>query len=616
METPIQPVEFEKQRRDYGIQTNFGDTALADSDVSIDSDPRFTGNWFSLIEKTQELDCIPKMARHMVSTRTHKTGSKGSSHQDGALHAGDKKMNEIERDKNRKTIIRKDENYVNGVKVLVDRGTKSIQQNQVIDMYEKYFDEEEKGVHATEAPSTKTSAVFRDPARDGSNPDARREANYVSWHPESTHIAVAYSCLNFQRTPSDMKETSYIWDLNNPNVPYQALTPNSPLTSLEYNPRSADMICGGSYNGLVSFWDVRAKTGNPDIVIDKAHHDPVYDVRWVQSSRSNECVTVSTDGRMLWWDLRYIKDVYVKDASKRSMGYIDSLLLKTTDDKESKTTYGGMSLAYNTGAGPTKYLVGTEQGYVMLVDRKAKKEGESAKTVKLYGKPGAKHHGPIYAIERNPISTKNFLSIGDWTARVWVEDSSSPRTPIMMTRYDKAWLTGGCWSPGRPGVFFTTKDDGTFDAWDIYYKQNEPTYSTKVSDAPLCTIKPAPTAAALVRGHLVAIGSKDGTTTVLQLSSGLCEEAKDEKKQMLALFERECKREKNLEMSAQVRKREESKRAKNHPAPFDPNAEEPEPIRLKLEEVEKRFFQTLKMNPDGTPIVREAAVAEDHPTSA
>ena len=32
-----------------------------------------------------------------------------------------------------------------------------------------------------------------------------------------------------------------------------------------------------------------------------------------------------------------------------------------------------------------------------------------------------------------------------------------------------------CWSPTRPGVFFTTKDDGEMDIWDFAFKQNAAT---------------------------------------------------------------------------------------------------------------------------------------------
>jgi hypothetical protein len=57
------------------------------------------------------------------------------------------------------------------------------------------------------------------------------------------------------------------------------------------------------------------------------------------------------------------------------------------------------------------------------------------------------------------------------------------KTPIMTTKYNAAYLSGGCWSPTRPGVFFTIKIDGTLDVWDIFLKQNEPAFSTKVRAA-------------------------------------------------------------------------------------------------------------------------------------
>jgi dynein intermediate chain 2 len=39
-------------------------------------------------------------------------------------------------------------------------------------------------------------------------------------------------------------------------------------------------------------------------LIEKSHHDPVYDVFWFSSKTGNQCASVSTDGQMLWWDTR------------------------------------------------------------------------------------------------------------------------------------------------------------------------------------------------------------------------------------------------------------------------------------------------------------------------
>lgn len=56
------------------------------------------------------------------------------------------------------------------------------------------------------------------------------------------------------------------------------------------------------------------------------------------------------------------------------------------------------------------------------------------------------HHGPVYGLVRNPFYPKYFLSIGDWTARIWNEDL---KTPIMSSKYHSSYLTGGRWSPTR-----------------------------------------------------------------------------------------------------------------------------------------------------------------------
>lgn len=62
------------------------------------------------------------------------------------------------------------------------------------------------------------------------------------------------------------------------------------------------------------------------------------------------------------------------------------------------------------------------------------------------------------------------------------------KTPIMLTKYHQAYLTDGCWSPTRPGVFFLTRMDGWLDVWDYHYRQNEVAFSHKVGDTALTSI--------------------------------------------------------------------------------------------------------------------------------
>jgi hypothetical protein len=76
------------------------------------------------------------------------------------------------------------------------------------------------------------------------------------------------------------------------------------------------------------------------------------------------------------------------------------------------------------------------QGSIFSCNRKAKNPADRVKYV-LSG-----HHGPLCGLRRNPFSSKYFLSVGDWTARVWTDDAAV-KTPILITKYHPTYLTGG-----------------------------------------------------------------------------------------------------------------------------------------------------------------------------
>ena len=62
----------------------------------------------------------------------------------------------------------------------------------------------------------------------------------------------------------------------------------------------------------------------------------------------------------------------------------------------------------------------------------------------------------MYGLNRNPFYPKYFLSAGDWSVRVWNEDL---RTPVTMSRYMPAHLTGCRWSPSRCGINGHTREE-------------------------------------------------------------------------------------------------------------------------------------------------------------
>jgi dynein intermediate chain 2 len=333
------------------------------------------------------------------------------------------------------------------------------------------------------------------------------------------------------------------------------------MSCLRFNPKSSETLVGGCLNGLITCFDLRkpnASTGRcrslENSIIEKSHHDPVTDIQWVSSKTGHQCVSVSTDGKLLWWDTRKLGEP------------IDSLVL--TSDSKSDMLYGGSSLEYSTEAGPTKYLIGSEQGVVVSVNLRNRKVNDG---IVVYDSGSGKHHGAIYAIRRNPIHNKYFLTIGDWTARVWTEDL---KTPILTTKYHDSYLTGGCWSPSRPSVVFVTRADGVLDVWDFYHGQNNVAYSHKVGNAVLSSI------GIQENGKLVAVGDVNGAVHLLEVCESLASPRPNEKSTINAVFERETKREKNLEI-----REKEMKRAKLV-----------EEDRVKQEATEKESESSEKVN--------------------
>ena len=51
--------------------------------------------------------------------------------------------------------------------------------------------------------------------------------------------------------------SSYIWDVSNPNTPDFELTPQSQLTSINFNLKDTSLVGAGQYNGQFAYFDMR-----------------------------------------------------------------------------------------------------------------------------------------------------------------------------------------------------------------------------------------------------------------------------------------------------------------------------------------------------------------------
>lgn len=567
--------EYTKRRSEFGKScahfTN-GETQLLESILPSDS----YDEYYQIKATTAtQVDNVPQYSENEVNTERIVMKNTSMHHVEGGWPK-DVDFTEQSDVKRFRKKVEKDEDYQFALKTLVPRVQRCMKQNNTVNIYEEYFKDGNETDHCSEPPFAKGLAVFRDPS------EVTRTAASVNWHPEGSNngkLAVSYAVLNFQDkrlTNPNLPASSYIWDISNSNKPIVELVPPSPLTCLRYNSKSSDTLVGGSYNGTISYYDLRKQPSGPtgkcqpaeSSVVDKSHHDPVADIFWVNSKTGSQCVSVSTDGQMLWWDTRKLDEP------------IDSLILSS--GLSSGMTLGGSSLEYNTEAGPTKFLIGTEQGIVMSLNTRNKKTNNG---ITVFDTGSGKHSGPIPSIQRNPTHTKYFMTVGDWTARVWSEDL---KTPIITSRYHTASLTSGCWSPTRAGVFYVTRSDGVLDVWDVSHNQNEVSYSHKISDAALSCISVEGNTQG--GGKLVAVGDANGTVSMLEVCDSLAKPQQNEKSTVNAIFERETKKEKNLEVrEREVRraKAQEEERKRKEKEESN-NGEEDDEMR----ELEEQFFST------------------------
>jgi len=441
--------------------------------------------------------------------------------------------------------LERDEGYISSVKTLVDKCMdKYLKQNNAIDIYGSYFPNQTPEAGASLGPpSAKTVTVFKDPS------PVKRTAASLSWLADGKKLAVAYCNLRFQTFAEGMSTASHIWDVQNPNEPLDNLVPNSPLCSIEYYGKDPHLIAGGSYNGVVQYWDTR-DTRKPagKSNIEESHKDPVWDLKWLQS-KGGEVLSVSTDGTAYVWDMR--KPEKPSEIAVLKKLDNDSLTLQPKENQGgAKGVLGGCCLDYDPQVGgPARFMIGTEQGTVLSCNRKGKTQFDKLGPNQFNG-----HHGPVYSVQRNPHHGKYFLSVGDWTARVWFEDFKN--FPMYTTFYHNAHLTSGCWHPHRPGVFFTSRMDGCLDIWDLTYRQSSSVLTVQVSDYALHCIRPTQ------EGHHLAVGGVDGTTTLLELSPALYTPVKDEKATIGRMFENESARDKTLATRAKDKVNKQAQKAK------------------------------------------------------
>ncbi|XP_055904528.1 dynein axonemal intermediate chain 2 isoform X2 [Eupeodes corollae] len=505
---------YKKERRSFGQQHSFQDK---DEVIFNETSNREMCKDYILRNPVDRMTQFTnQMSVSVANTERATFKNCGITHNEGGWPK-DINMQDPEQTVRYKRKIEKDENYITQVMNLTKPMEHYIHQNNAVNIYENYFEDLDPAP-LPEPCRSRTVNVYRDPNA------FKVPVTHLSWSPDGgIRLAASHCDMKFQGNKSGQLTNSYIWEIENPNEPLVTLEPKVPCVCLEYNQKDPTSLVSGMYNGQVAAWDTRH--GRYPVMISErevCHRDPVNSILWNNSKSGTEFFSGSSDGQVLWWDTRKLNEP------------LDKLLMDPvrTDEQDLSRSYGVSVLEYETTI-PTRFMCGTEMGMLFCCNRKGKTPMEKIQIRMMC------HLGPVYAITRNPAFVKNFLTVGDWTARIWSEDCRE--SSIIWTKSSAAMLTDGAWSYTKVSQFFVTRMDGVLDAWDLLQQQNEPVLSVKVCDEPLLCLRTNE------NGKYVSCGSQKGATFLIEVSENMQHSSKNDKPLLTAMFERENRREKILE---------------------------------------------------------------------
>ncbi|XP_076390927.1 dynein axonemal intermediate chain 2-like [Megachile rotundata] len=381
--------------------------------------------------------------------------------------------------------VEKDDNWAPKLRKLFEIMEGNILQNGALNIYQHYFSDMIP-TELVQPLGLRTVNIYEYPDT------PKRPVTNISWSPDNgSRLAVSYCYLKFG-SQQDYGNNVYIWQVDNPNEPCMALDPFCPSVVCEFNPRDPSVLASGLKSGQVCNWDIR--TGKKPVQTSHllySHRDYVNSVRWLTSKSNTEFFSASSGGQAMWWDTRQLRkpiEILMFDFENPNDPNIDRAV--------------GVSCLNHGPLVGTKFMFGMENGIVVTGTRKVKTNAEKL-AVRLEA-----HFGPVRSADRNVFNPSVFLTVGDWTARIWAEDTREGC--LLSTWYLLDTPTGGCWNKARCSVFYVMTSTGQLLAWDLLQGLRQPVFTLQLCKESLTAIAP------YEEGTFLAVGNMLGNVYLVE----------------------------------------------------------------------------------------------------
>ncbi|XP_034559103.1 WD repeat-containing protein 63 isoform X2 [Notolabrus celidotus] len=179
----------------------------------------------------------------------------------------------------------------------------------------------------------------------------------------------------------------------------------------------------------------------------------------------------------------------------------------------------------------TRLYVGTEDGEIVYTDWKQDKEDPG----RLYCAMSF-HHCFVNTVQRSPFFKDIIMTVGLQNLAIWKEGVTDG--PIIQSQSSETMYTVGCWSLSRPAVFFTGKEDGSVEVWNLLEKASEPVQVyAHVTKARITSIKPSSTT--INKQHFLAVSDDLAEVHILRIPKTLCNPSRKEILNLRKFFELE-----------------------------------------------------------------------------
>ena len=340
-----------------------------------------------------------------------------------------------------------------------------------------------------------------------------------------------------------------LWQFGIHTHPKLVLVTPSECHAFKINPSQSHILVAGCMNGQIALFnlsdDIISKTSsfstrstdnsNKNDIVTIPHLEPkalthpehshkrmVTDIAWLPpgtqinakgkllpkknlNNLSNQFLTLSGDGTIFFWDIRF------EDIMRGKLPYIAKVKgIKNQIQKGNQGTdsqaevnfpstiwvplykikvkrlegTGDLSLSrvclpnQNESSDQRKSQIccSSEEGEIVKIGWSSKEEKDCtekqdsaekscfAQNFVHWVKPD--HMRPCFTMERSNFFPDFILTVSDWNFHIWHIENETEK-PLFVSCDGSCFLTGGYWSPTRPAILYIAKSDGCVDIWDF-----------------------------------------------------------------------------------------------------------------------------------------------------